>query len=130
MGHIKKITLFLARVIASTFASFFIALLFCIAALVFPYITPTGELSNSVMCYFFHAIPHCELSFLSLFDISHAFLAGIDNDISHRFVRGILKYLIISVPYIFTGFIALLVFKFMWNDTRPKNKDSSGDGNE
>jgi hypothetical protein len=127
---IKKIVLFIARIIASAFASLFVALLFFIAALVFPYITPTGELSNSVMCYFFHAIPHCELSFLSLFDISHAFLAGIDNDILNRFVKGILKYLITSVPYIFTGFIALLVFKFMWNDTRPKNKDSSGDGND
>ena len=130
MFLIKKIIIFLARVIASTFASFFIALFFFIAALAFPYITPTGELSNSVMCYFFHAIPHCELSFLSLFDISHAFLAGIDNDISHRFVRGILKYLIISVPYIFTGFIALLVFKFMWNDTKPKKTDSDLDCND
>ena len=130
MLPIKKIILFLARVIASAFASLFVALLFFIAALVFPYITPTGELSNSVMCYFFHAIPHCELSFLSLFDISKAFLAWIENTISNRLVREILKYLITSVPYIFTGFIAVLFFQFMWNDTRPKNKDSSGDGNE
>jgi len=127
---IKKITLFLARVIASTFASLFVALFFFLAGWVFPYVTQTGELFNSVMCYFFHAIPHCELSFLRVFDISKAFLAWIENTISNRLVREILKYLITSVPYIFTGFIAVLFFQFMWNDTRPKNKISSGDCND
>jgi len=60
--------------------------------------------------YFFHAIPHCELSFLTLFDISKALLAGMDNTISNRLVREALKYLITSAPYIFTGFIAALFF--------------------
>ena len=134
MFFIKKIILFLARIIASAFASSFITLLFFVAWVFFPLLTPTRELFNSAMCYFFHAIPICEFNFLNqlglLFTIPSQYeSSGFINNTLEGF-DFILKPLIQSIPYIILGFIAVLFFKFMWNDTRPKNKVSSGGSND
>jgi len=127
---IKRIIIFLARIIASAFASLFVTSFFFTAWFVIPYLPLRSELFNSAMCYVFHAIPICEFNFLSLLDLLFSFPIQYEPpDFINNILEGynyIVKHLIQSAPYVVSGFIAVLVFKFMWNDTKPKNKVSTG----
>jgi len=148
MGHIKKIILFIARIIAATFASFFVAYLAVLVWMGLSYTSLRYEhLSNllhSVNCYALHAIPTCEFHLLGSMGSLLSFLSEVDNNILNRLAlevlfysnkylgSGFINYLFEAYLfvlkslfqlgyYVVPGFIAVLVFMFMWNDTKPKN---------
>jgi hypothetical protein len=148
MEHIKKIILFIARIIAATFVSIFSTYLAVIVWMGLSYTALRYEhLSNllySAKCYGLHAVPTCEFHLLGLMGSLLSFLSEVDSDILNRLAREVLfysdKYLgsgfinYIFEAYLFVlkslfqlgyyvvpGFIAVLVFMFMWNDTKPKN---------
>ena len=151
----KKIILFLARVTASIFSSVFVGIFFVATWLGFSYLLlrfeQFGNLWVSVNCYALHAVPTCEFHFLILLDSLFTLLSKVDSDILNRVALevlfyssqygfsgflntsfesciSILKNLIQFAYYAVPGFIAVLVFMFMWNDTKPKiSSTSAGD---
>jgi len=155
IDHIKKIILFVARIIAATFSSIFVAYLAVIVWMGLSYTSLRYEhLSNllhSVNCYVLHAVPTCEIHLLGSMGSLLSFLSEVDSDILNRLAREVLfysdKYLgsgfinYLFEAYLFVlktlfqlgyyvvpGFIAVLVFMFMWNDTKPKiSRTSAGD---
>ena len=156
MGHIKKIILFIARIIAATFVSilitsFAVLVWFGLSYTAFSY-EHLSNLLYSVKCYALHAVPTCEIHLLGSMGSLLSFLSEVDSDILNRLAREVLfysdKYLgsgfinYLFEAYLFVlkslfqlgyyvvpGFIAVLVFMFMWNDTKPKNAGSDCDYN-
>ena len=147
IDRIKKITLFLARVLASTFTSFFVGIFFISTRLGSSYLSLFNEeFSNlwvSVNCYGLHAIPICEFHFLILLDSLFTLLSKVDSAILNRIALevllfasqygvsdflntsfesciSIIKKLIQFGYYAVPGLIGVLFFKFMWNDTKPR----------
>jgi hypothetical protein len=146
MTHIKKIILFIARIIAASFASFCVAFFVVILWLGLLYMSDRyplfNNLSDSVFCYALHTVPMCEIhlrhlgpfvTFLSEIDVGRESLRSIEISVlkvlfylSKYGVADfftlifeaclyVLKPLYQSSFYAVTGFIAVLVFKFMWN---------------
>jgi len=157
MAHIKKIILFIARIIAATFVSMLITYLAVLVWIGLSYTALRYEhLSNllhSVNCYVLHAVPTCEIHLLGSMGSLLSFLSEVDSDILNRLAREVLFYsdkylgsgfinylweaylfvlksLFKLGHYVVPGFIAVFVFMFMWNDTKPKiSSPSAGDLN-
>jgi len=155
MEHIKKIILFIARITAATFASIFVAYLAVIVWVGLSYTSLRYEhLSNllySVKCYGLHAVPTCEFHLLGSMGSLLSFLSEVDNEILNRLAReflfysdkylgsGFINYLFEAYLfvlktlfqlgyYVVPGSIGVLVFMFMWKDTKPKiSSTSAGD---
>ena len=155
MNHIKKTILFIARIIAATFVSilitsFAVLVWFGLSYTAFSY-EHLSNLLYSAKCYALHAVPTCEFHLLGSMGSLLSFLSEVDSDILNRLAREVLFYsdkylgsgfinylfeaylfvlktLFQLVYYVVPGFIAVLVFMFMWNDTKPKiSSTSAGD---
>ena len=157
MPHIKKIILFIARIIAATFVSILITSLTVLVWMGLSYKALHYEhLSNllySAKCYALHAVPTCEFHLLGSMGSLLSFLSEVDNDILNRLAReflfysdkylgsGFINYLFEAYLfvlkslfqlgyYVVPGFVGVFVFMFMWNDTKPKiSSPSAGDLN-
>jgi len=106
MGHIKKIILFIARIIVATFVSILCTYLAVIFWMGLSYTSLRYEhLSNllhSVNCYVLHAVPTCEFHLLGSMGSFLSFLSEVDSDILNRLAREVLFY---SDKYLGSGFI-------------------------
>mgnify|MGYP000099471871 CR=1 FL=1 len=115
MPHIKKIILFIARIIAVTFVSILSTYLAVIVWMGLSYTSLRYEhLSNllhSVNCYALHAVPTCEFHLLGSMGSLLSFLSEVDSDILNRLAREILFY---SDKYLGSGFINYLFEAYLF----------------
>jgi len=152
MGHIKKIILFIARIIAATFASIFVTYLAVLVWMGISYASLRYEhLSNllhSVNCYALHAVPTCEFHLLGSMGSLLSFLSEVNSDILNRLAREVLfysdkylgsdfinylfeAYLLVLKSlfqlgcYVVPSFIAVLVFMFICGGTKLKKTSAS-----
>jgi len=148
MVLIKKIILFITRMIALSFASFcvwfFVVVLWLGLLSMSDHYPFMSSFSDSVFCYVLHTVPMCEihLRHLGTF-VTFLYEIGVDQEslrsieisvlkaifyLSKYGIAGfftlifeaVLKPLYQSSFYVVPGFIAALVFKLMWNHTREK----------
>ena len=137
MIYLQKIIRLIGRIIMATFASFFIFVFIYMGQSVIGLLsydfTPLEIFNYHIACYSLHIVSTCEIhyfwlmgfwlealpdgvsSYLSkygVFDFVNDFFAGY---YSLLFIKGIFEYGIPSLT-------ALLMFKFIWGDTKTKSK--------